>query len=147
MRVYLRVVLPLSLALNSYGVLAFFWGERGVCAMRLLEREKKELVHHIQTLAERGRDLAAVVDALSFDEETIGAYARQLGYVRAGDVLVRPVNFTVAHMHTLDSGDARPLVAPACFSDTRCKVYALCVGFFVVLLQLLWGSARAYFKT
>lgn len=75
----------------AYSICLFSIGPAGFTSMDRLEAERGRLETNLKELTSINADLAARVEALQSDRETIAAEGRKYGYIAPGERLVRVV--------------------------------------------------------
>ncbi|EFW36556.1 septum formation initiator [Treponema phagedenis F0421] len=142
MKLYLKIIFPVFVAVGLYGFLSLFFGQKSFFAMKQMQMQRDALKYHVETLAETTKELGIIIDNLSFDQDTIEVYANQLGYVRDGEFLIKPTNFSGSFTQQLTAGTSFKITKPYTLSDDFCKSLAASAGIIILILEMLFGIKK-----
>ena len=84
-----RTLLSLYLGFILFSVLNFFWGNSGLFSFRAIEKSKQGLEENLQSLEEINERHNHELDVLRKNPEIIRLYARELGYYKEGETVVK----------------------------------------------------------
>lgn len=87
-----------------YTVMAFVGGSDGIWAMRQLQEQKQSLSAHTASIEKTNDELSLEKIALQKDLDVIASYAKKLGYVSAGEKLVKISGLASRETHIFDPG-------------------------------------------
>lgn len=79
-------------------------GPKGIMPMRFLALEKIKLQENVQNLETVNEDLAAILNNLSANPDTISMHAHELGYISEGERLIRLAGYSVKRQSAPASG-------------------------------------------
>ncbi|MDR2490123.1 MAG: septum formation initiator family protein [Spirochaetaceae bacterium] len=135
----LKYILPLWLALIFYGVAAVVTGPSGLGAYRQLEDEKQKQLENIAALKQTEERLEGVKSSLSYDEDTISVYARNLGYGASEEHFVRIVGLGSGHSNPqIGAGEVYVYNEPIYKDDKTLRVIALVIaGFSLFIIAIV----------
>ena len=142
MRLYVNIIFPIFVAVSSYSVLTFFFGESGVYSQKKLEDEQNNVVKNIEDITHKGVELDVLIKNLTSDEETIKIFAHDLGYVAEGETIVKLPSFKPDVLSDINYGTALEIHRPSFISDSLCKKFATLMGLIAFIIEVL--IARSY---
>jgi cell division protein FtsB len=119
------LLLPLWLGVVVYTILSFVAGTKGLSAYTQMEDELTRLETNLESLKRVNGDLAGSMNALLYDQDTITAYARELGYGKKGEQFVRIVGITASPERTFYEGSILHSVVPHTLSNEIIRNIAL----------------------
>lgn len=113
-----------------YAIISIVAGRYGIWAQKQLEEEKRILSVHEASVEKIYNELSMEKNALLNDSSVIAAYARRLGYVSDGEILVKIRGLSSYQNKIKDPGSAIEEGEIQYFSERNCKA----IGFLIFLL-------------
>ncbi|MDR2608289.1 MAG: septum formation initiator family protein [Treponema sp.] len=119
-----------------YTLSSLLAGAMGFSSFRQLEDEKYRQEKNMEQLQRINSDLKNATDSLLYDKDTLGVYARGLGYGKPGEVYLRIVGLGGLKKTKTEAGELVLAKKPEYIGDTVLKLTALLSGalLFAVLL-------------
>lgn len=132
---HFKVLFSLLIGTVAYTAISGVAGLNGVYAYRKLVEEKKAVAQRTSEIQSVNEGLALEYISLLKDKDVIGGFARALGYVNDGEVIVK-INGLPPYQRALyDIGTARKRTSIPTISESSCKIVGVIFGVltFIVL--------------
>ncbi len=132
----IRFGLYIAISFILCTMLLLVWGESGVRAYRQLQEYSLRLQNNIKGLERTNSDLLTELDALGHDPEAIALKARELGFMKEDEQLIRIEGYGSASTHYTVGRILRRSRRPE-NRDNLIKLFALVLPFLLYLLSLI----------
>ncbi len=141
----IRFGLYISISFVLGTTLLLVWGESGVRAYRQLQEYNLRLQNNIAGLERTNSDLLIELDALRHDPEAIALKARELGFMKEDEQLIRIDGYESAPTHYTVGRILRRNRSPG-KRDNLIKLFALVAPILLYLISLIGrrGSGRTF---
>lgn len=120
-----------------YTAMAFVGGSDGVWAMKQLQEQKQSLSAHTASIEKTNDELTLEKVALQKDLDVIASYAKKLGYVSAGEKLVKISGLASRETHIFDPGTMMRHHEVKFIPEWLCKSSALTITLLIYFVLLL----------
>jgi cell division protein FtsB len=137
----LKYLIPLWIATAVYALLSIFTGTMGISAYTQLMEEWDRETKNLETLRHINRELEGTMDALRYDSDILGVYARELGYGSGDERFVRIVGLGIPSPRIVP-GHVVNAAKPSAVSDKPIRIISLCTGLVLLLAVILWDCLR-----
>jgi cell division protein FtsB len=137
MRAYKYLIVPWT-AIAVYALSSLLAGAMGFSSFRQLENEKYRQEKNMEQLKRINGGLKNTTDSLLYDKDTLGVYARGLGYGKPGEVYLRIVGLGGLKKTETEAGELVLAKKPEYMSDTVLKLAALLSGALVFAILLFF---------
>ena len=144
MRLYVNVIFPIFIAISSYSLLTFFFGESGIYSHKKLEDEQINIIRNIGDIRKKGVELDVIIKNLTSDEQTIQIFAHDLGYVADGETIVKLPSFKPDVLSDINYGTALEIHRSSFISDSLCKKFATLMGLIAFIIEILITKSYDY---
>ena len=144
MRLYINIIFPIFVAISSYSLLTFFFGESGVYSHKKLEDERNNIIKNIEDIKQKGVELDVLIKNLTSDEETIRIFAHDLGYVADGEIIVKLPSFKPDVLSDINYGTALEVHRTSFISDSLCKKFSTLMGLIAFIIEILITRSYDY---
>ncbi len=124
-----------------YVSLNVFVGKDSIWAMNQLQKQKREISSHTDSIRKVNDELNLEKKALEKDNDLIASYARKLGYVREGEKIVIISGLPAVETQIFDPGTALKHKPVNYISESLCKMAGL-IAFAVMYLLLILADAN-----
>ena len=145
MRVF-KYLIGLWAAVIVYSIFSFFSGPKGLSAYNQLLAERAQQQANLQALRTVNEELEKTKNSLLYDEDTLRAQARQLGYGQEDERYVRIVGLGGINASQITEGKVYYAAVPDFLSDNIIKIIAFGAGFvvfaFFFVLELSGARGR-----
>lgn len=131
----LKVLVSIFIGTFVYVAVAFVAGDNGILSYSKLEEQKKNVARQTELIQNINNELTLEYTALLGDKDVISAYARKLGYVGAGEKLVKINGMKSSEKTLYDTGTILRHLDYECLPEKFCKVAGF--GFFILSLVLM----------
>jgi cell division protein FtsB len=135
----LKYIIALWVAISSYSLSSFLFGDMGLAAYDELGAELGRQQANIAALRQINGELEDLKDSLLYDETAIALYARELGYGRKNESFIRIPGIDGNLKPPLDAGELIPIVKQAHNPDILLKIIACSTGLGVLFLMEIAG--------
>lgn len=132
---HLKVLVAIFIGTFVYVAVAFVAGGNGILSYSKLEEQKKQITRQTEQIQNINNELNLEYTALLRDKDVISAYARKLGYVSAGEKLVKINGLKSSGNALYDTGSVLRHTDSECLPEKFCKVAGLV--FFVLTMVLM----------
>ena len=137
MRLLRYILVPWTIFL-IYSFFTFVFGQNGLYAKKYLQGELARLSENNITLQETNNELQRSRDNLLSDRDTLSVYARQLGYGKSDEEVIRIMGLGVALNSDLAAGQVLYAAYPDNFvSDKLIKIIAALFGLAILMYFLI----------
>lgn len=119
-------------------------GKDSVWAMNQLQKQKREISSHTDSIRKVNDELNLEKKALEKDNDLIASYARKLGYVREGEKIVIISGLPAVETQIFDPGTIMKHKPVNYISESICKMAGLIVFAIIYFLLLLADINRGY---
>lgn len=99
-----KILISISVGTLVYVLISFFGGQSGLWAMRQLEEQRQNISINKAKIEKIHDDLTLEYTALRNDMEVVAAYARRLGFVGEGEMLVKISGLPTYYTTMYDAG-------------------------------------------
>ncbi|MDR0656742.1 MAG: septum formation initiator family protein [Treponema sp.] len=137
MRACKYLIVPWT-AIAVYALSSLLTGAMGFSSFRQLENEKYRQEKNMEQLKLINSDLKNATDSLLYDKDTLGVYARGLGYGKPGEVYLRIVGLGGLKKTKTEAGELVLAKKPEYVDDTVLKLTALLSGALVFAILLFF---------
>ncbi|MBL8967360.1 MAG: septum formation initiator family protein [Spirochaetaceae bacterium] len=139
-----RARVSLYAGIACYCILSVVAGPSGIIAQRELETRKVAMELRLKELAGANERLHGEFEALRSDPDRLGREARELGYLRSGEVAIVLAGRSAAAESRLPTqGEIVPFIAPSSLPDAGIKQISLALTLAVLALGLAADVRRA----
>ena len=142
MKVYFKILLAVFATVLCYTVLTCIYGKKGFFSQKALQEQILAMKEHIAELEKKDLKLSNKVLNLSYDYDTITAYANELGYIKDGQIMIKLQDLQGNENHDFNPGQYLTLPEITYMSDAVIKSIALSVGIIVLLIEMLLASKK-----
>lgn len=129
-----KILVAAWMAVAVYGFSSMAIGRTGILAYRKLYAEKVRLSGNMDQLRSINSKLEGSLTALRSDSDTIIVYARELGYARKDESLVRISGLPAASRRVAAAGNLLAVKRPQAVDDRTLRIAALSAGALVLVL-------------
>jgi len=129
-----KYLIGLWAAVVVYAFFSFFSGPKGLSAYDQLLAERARQQANLQALHTINEELEKTKNSLLYDQDTLLAHARQLGYGQEDERFIRIVGLGGRNASQITEGKVYFAALPDFLSDRTIKIIALCAGFVVFAL-------------
>ena len=136
MRLLRYICVPWTMVL-VYSLFTAFLGQNGVYARRHLEAERQQLFENQKALEQAHSDFLRTKDSLTYDQDALSVYARQLGYGRENEGYLRIMGLGIAINADTPAGQVLYATDPVFVPDTTIKIISLLFGLAVLAFFLV----------
>jgi cell division protein FtsB len=137
MRACKYLIVPWT-AVAVYALSSLLAGTMGFSSFRQLENEKYRQEKNMEQLKLINGELKNATDSLLYDKDTLGVYARGLGYGKPGEVYLRIVGLGGLKKTKAEAGELVLAKKPEYIGDTVLKLAALLSGALVFAILLFF---------
>ncbi|MDR1176444.1 MAG: septum formation initiator family protein [Treponema sp.] len=130
-----------------YTLSSLLTGAMGFSSFRQLENEKYRQEKNMERLRLINSDLKNATDSLLYDKDTLGVYARGLGYGKPGEVYLRIVGLGGLKKTKTEAGELVLAKNPEYIGDTVLKLAALLSGALLFAILLFFDVLSIRKKT
>jgi cell division protein FtsB len=130
-----------------YSLSSLLTGATGFSSFRQLENEKYRQEKNMERLKLINNDLKNATDSLLYDKDTLGVYARGLGYGKPGEVYLRIVGLGGLKKTKTEAGELVLAKNPEYTGDTVLKLAALLSGALLFAILLFFDVLSIRKKT
>lgn len=131
----------LYISFLTFSLLALFFGETGVTSLDRLRIRNGALTSNLDDLVNKQGDLAARLESLRSDPESIVIEARALGLYRRGDQVVQFRNLETRRALP-NAGQVLNLLPLPRTDENLLRVISLVAGIIVMLSSLIFWRVR-----
>ena len=121
-----------------YSFFSFFLGQNGLYARRYLQTEKTRLSENYRALQATNDSFLKIKDMIMNDSDAVSVYARQLGYGRNSEKIVRIMGLGIAVNSELPVGEVYYAETPSFVSDNVIKLISALFGFVVLVFFVIY---------
>jgi cell division protein FtsB len=121
------------IALVFYAVSSFFAGSAGLSAYNQLNSEKSKQIANLNKLHTINEELMGMKEALSYDNDTISVYARELGYGENDEHFIRIVGLNGNPKIPMSPGETFIPATPRSVKDKTLRIISVCIAFSLML--------------
>ncbi|OHE66358.1 MAG: hypothetical protein A2413_20935 [Treponema sp. RIFOXYC1_FULL_61_9] len=134
-----KILVAAWMAIAVYGFSSVAIGSTGLLAYGKLYAEKVRLAENMENLRLINDELEGSLTALRSDSDTIAVYARELGYARKDESLVRISGLPAASRRVAAAGNLLAVKKPVAVDDTTLRIASLSAGALALLFIILAG--------
>jgi hypothetical protein len=120
-----------------YALFTAFLGQNGVYARRHLEAERQQLLENQKALEHAYDDFLRTKDRLTYDQDALSVYARQLNYGRENESYLRIMGLGIAINAATPAGQVLYATDPVFISDRTIKIISMLFGLAVLAFFLV----------
>ena len=133
----IRLLSAMLAGVCVYVLISLSGGKDGVFAVSQLQEQKRILSGKTEEIQRLHDSLSLEYTALEKDPDVIAAFARKLGYVQAGEKLVKINGLLTASDYVFDAGRAVKAVDPFFLPEWFCKMLGVIAFALVYGLELV----------
>ena len=135
---FFKYLIGLWTAIAVYSLFSFLSGPTGISAYNQLLAEQERHLDNLDELGVVNDELIKTKNQLLDDQDTLMAYARQLGYGRQDDRYVRIVGLGAIKNPHNTAGKVYYTAAVDFLSDKIIKIASLCAGLLVFAIFFVY---------
>ncbi len=140
---HIKFLISLIIGIAVYTIFSVVAGQNGILAYNQLYEQKLALTEHVSELNAINESLVTDYRALQSDRATIESFAKKMGFVEEGQILVKINGISEREMRVYDTGTVMR-IEPVAFIDERiCKIAGI-AGFLVSIMIFCIQSLSAY---
>lgn len=132
----LCIIVPTAISVLIYVLLSSLFGQSGVLSYKQLELQKMNLSAHIESIEQINDELNIKKMGLFQDPDVLRAYAKKIGYVSDGEILVKITGMEINPDKPYNVGTYLKLKKITYISEKTIKLISLLVGIFLNALSL-----------
>lgn len=137
-----KILISISAGTLIYVLVSFFGGQNGLWAMGQLEEQRQQISMNMAEIVKINEELTLEYMALRNDMDVVAAYARRLGYVSEGEMLVKVTGLPTYYTTMYDTGSVVRKSEVSFIPEWASKVTGLVVGFLMMILLILKDLSR-----
>jgi cell division protein FtsB len=131
------ILIPWTIFL-VYSFFSFFLGQNGLYARRYLQTEKARLSENYKVLQATNDSFLKIKDMIMTDSDALSVYARQLGYGRNSEKVVRIMGLGIAVNSELPAGEVYYAETPSFVPDNVIKLISALFGFAILVFFVIY---------
>lgn len=125
-----------------YVLISFFGGQNGLWAMRQLEAQRQEISINMAEIAKINEELELEYTALRNDMDVVAAYARRLGFVAEGEILVKVTGLPTYYTTMYDAGSVMRKTEVKFIPEFISKMMGIVVAVLMMILLVMKDLSR-----
>ena len=125
-----------------YVLLSVVFGSTGFSAYRQLQEEEVKQAANIRELRQINNDLEITMNSLLYDRDTLGVYARELGYASRQERFIRIVGLGGTQRNRISAGEVIIAASPQYISDKILRIIAFCAGMTIFICFLTFDLMK-----
>jgi cell division protein FtsB len=129
----LKYFAALWFAVVFYSVSSLFMGAAGFSAYRQLNAEKEKQIANLRRLEAINEEISGRKEALIYDNDTIGIYARELGYGSGKERFIRIAGLNGKAKTRISAGEPLLPVPPDYIDDKTLRIASVALAFAMLL--------------
>ena len=133
----LRLLTALCMGVFVYVFSAILGGQDGIWASSQLQEQKTLISAHTAQIQKLNDELTAASDSLRYDSDVIASYAKKMGYVHEGEVLVKISGLSQVQEPIYDTGTIMKFQPVMFIPEWVCKLTGILVALLVAAVLLL----------
>lgn len=142
MKLCLKFLISLVVGSFVYTAVSMTFGSCGSYALSQLESQRSRIAVCTNEIENINNELNLEKAGLLFDDDVIAAYARRLGYISDGDVIVKINGLPPYQQKLWDTGNVTIHTPPKFVSEEVCKVLGLVFFALTFIAVSLFGALK-----
>lgn len=138
-----KILISISVGTLVYVLISFFGGQNGLWAMRQLEEQRQNISINKAKIEKIHEELTLEYTALRNDMEVVAAYARRLGFVDEGEMLVKISGLPTYYTTMYDAGTIMRQSETKFIPEWIAKVSGCIVSALMMILLLLKDLSKS----
>jgi cell division protein FtsB len=129
----LKYLASLWTALMFYAISSLFAGASGFSAYDQLNAQKEKLLANLRRIEAVNEEIMGMKEALTYDNDTIYLYARELGYGGGDERFIRIAGLNGKQKNRLSAGEIFLPAAPEYINDKTLRIIAITIALSMIL--------------
>lgn len=143
MKLCLKFLISLVVGCFVYTAVSMTFGSCGSYALSQLESQRSRIAVRTNEIENINNELNLEKAGLLFDDDVIASYARRLGYIMDGDVIVKINGLPPYQQKLWDIGNITTHTCPKYVSEEVCKVLGLVFFALTFIAVSLFGALKS----
>lgn len=132
----LYLIVPVTVSIIIYVLLSFILGQSGIVSYKQLEIQKINLIAHVDSIEQINDELNIEKTGLLQDPDVLRSYAKKIGYVSDGEILVKITGMEIKPDKPYNIGTYLNLKKIDYLSEKVIKLASVAIGVLLLVFSL-----------